>query len=145
MDSAPVIPTVTPTVIETGRNTLKFIMLIAPDIILWAWLFVFIFILAYWHKKGSDFDFRKACTDTKTGKISFEHLGQLVALFTSTLLLVHETTKGHLTEWLFTGYMVVWAGAAGWRKKLDTDVKKQEIVTSGDARSEVREEALKDK
>lgn len=68
----------------------------------------FVTVLLLWHHGDNKFDFRE--TLIENGKISLSRLGQLTALVISTEVIVYQTIKGQLTEWLFTGYIVTWAG-----------------------------------
>ena len=67
-------------------------------------------VLISWHKTDDAFDMRQLLVDTATGKVSLFKVGQLVALLTSTWAFIHETRMGHLTEWLFTAYIIAWGG-----------------------------------
>lgn len=65
-----------------------------------------------WHlDDSSTFDISSVIVDGKTNKFSLSKFGQLVALVISTWIIVHQTLNNQLTEWLFTGYMLAWAGA----------------------------------
>lgn len=68
----------------------------------------FAFILLRWHHNNGPFDFRT--TLMERNRISLSRLGQLTALVVSTGVIVHETVKGRLTEWLLLAYMGAWAG-----------------------------------
>lgn len=81
----------------------------------------FFSLLFYWHSRNDSFDLRWLLVDTKTNKVSLFKLGQLVALCVSSWALVHQTINNVLTEWLFTGYMIAWAGANIAKKFLDKD------------------------
>lgn len=72
---------------------------------------VFALLLSYWQRTDAEFDLRWLLVDTVTGKVSLFKLGQFVALVVSTWVLVYETRRGMLTEWLFGFYMAAWAGA----------------------------------
>jgi hypothetical protein len=76
-------------------------------------------ILGFWQGKHDEFDLRWLIVDTKTHRVSLFKLGQLVALLTSTWALVYQTRHDHLTEWLFTAYMIAWAGANVANKFVD--------------------------
>ncbi len=70
---------------------------------------LFCLILLRWHVSDGQFDFRY--TLMERGRISLSRLGQLTALVVSTGVVVHQTVKGQLTEWLFLAYIGTWAGA----------------------------------
>ena len=44
----------------------------------------------------------------------------MVALFVSSWAMIHQTINNALTEWLFGGYMVAWAGANIASKFIDS-------------------------
>lgn len=79
-----------------------------PAILLGIGNAIFVAVLLSWHVKEGPFDFR--ATLLKNGKISLSRLGQLTALVVSTGVLIYQTVKGQLTEWLYIGYMTAWAG-----------------------------------
>lgn len=68
-------------------------------------------LLAYWQRLEDNFDLRTLIVDNLSGKVSLFKVGQLVALMTSTWVVVHETRRGALTEWLMLIYVGVWAGS----------------------------------
>lgn len=79
----------------------------------------FILLLYKWHSdEHVEFDIRHAFVDDKTGKTSLSKFGQFVALAISSWLIINETRQARLTEWLFIGYMVTWAGANSLNKYL---------------------------
>lgn len=83
---------------------------------------LFCAILLKWHTDNSQFDFRT--TLLERGKISLSRLAQLTALVVSTGIIVHETVKGRLTEWLLLAYMATWAGtylAKKWAPKKEDE------------------------
>lgn len=83
---------------------------------------ILVFILGRWHSsKDPQFDFRIALIDPLTGRISFSRLGHFVSLVISTLIICFETINGRLSEWLFAGYMVSWAGAYVAAKAIDSN------------------------
>lgn len=79
---------------------------------------VFILFIVKAHFGVNAFDIKSTVTD-ENGRFSLSKFGQLVALLVSTWVLIYETRKGHLTEWLFAGYMAAWAGANLLNKYLD--------------------------
>lgn len=84
-------------------------------------------ILWKWHNcEDTSFDFRTALVDPDTDRISFGRLGHFVSLFISTMILCYETVNGRLTEWLFTGYMLAWAGTYVAAKALNKQNPKEE-------------------
>jgi hypothetical protein len=82
-----------------------------PSTFVFMWLLGLTYLLMLWHTSKGPFDFRRALLDPYTREVSFSKLGQFVSLGVSTAIIVHQTVKGLLTEWLFIGYMSVWAGA----------------------------------
>jgi hypothetical protein len=71
-----------------------------------------------WQRAPDSFDLRKIIVDAG-GDVSLAKIGQIVALLVSTWVLIHETRAGKMTEWLFTGYMLAWAGANLISKAID--------------------------
>ena len=89
-------------------------------------------VLMRWHNDDSKFDLREILIDKDTGTVSIHRVGQFTALAVSTVLIIHEATKGRLSEWLFTGYMVAWAGTSlinQWLKK-DTHISSSNVSKS---------------
>lgn len=82
-----------------------------PTVILFSTIGFLVAVMISWHRDNSEFDFRKALIDPNTRNISFSRLGHFVCLTVSTGILLHETAKGRLNEWLFVAYMTAWAGA----------------------------------
>ena len=76
-------------------------------------------ILGFWQGKHDEFDLRWLIVDTKTHRVSLFKLGQLVALLTSTWAVIYQTRHDRLTEWMFTAFMVAWAGANVANKFVD--------------------------
>jgi multisubunit Na+/H+ antiporter MnhB subunit len=83
--------------------------------------FIGILILLYsWQRNKDDsFDLRDLLINPDTGKIGLFKVGQLISLAISTWIIVYQTLNSSLTDWLFTGYMVSWAGASLVNKALD--------------------------
>jgi len=77
--------------------------------------------ILYAQRQPDAFDLRHLIVDSKTGRVSLFKTGQLVALMTSTWILIHETRANNLTEWLFTAYMLAWTGANVAQKFLARD------------------------
>lgn len=72
--------------------------------------FCILLLMISWHRdENKKFDFISLVT--KEGELSLSKTGQLVALFISTWIIIHQTELGLLTEWLMTSYLVSWAGA----------------------------------
>ena len=71
-----------------------------------------------WQRATDTFDMRKVIVDGN-GDVSLAKIGQMVALLVSTWVLIHETRAGKVSEWLFTGYMLAWAGANLISKVID--------------------------
>jgi hypothetical protein len=68
-------------------------------------------ILYTWQKdKSNSFDLMDALLG-EDGKASLYRIGQATALITSTWGFIVLIQQGKLTEWYFTAYMTVWAGA----------------------------------
>ena len=90
-----------------------------PSVILMVSMSLLVVVLAKWHSDNTEFDFRKALIDPSTSVISFGRLGHFVCLVTSTAVLLHQTAKDSLNDWLFIGYMAAWAGTFVASKALD--------------------------
>lgn len=83
---------------------------------------LFALVLGLWHiQKDTTFDLRTALM--VDDKFSLNKVGQLIALLTSTWIIVYQTRHGQLTEWIFSGYMIAWSGANLLSKYLDTKAK----------------------
>jgi hypothetical protein len=83
-----------------------------------AGLLIFISILFFWHvSKDTPFDMQNVLVEN--GVFSLSKLGQLIALGISSWVMVYQTRHGQMSEWLFTGYMLAWAGANFASKWLD--------------------------
>ena len=81
---------------------------------------LFLIILSWWHaRKNVEFDVKDIFIDGRTNRLSLAKLGQFVAMLVSTWIIIYQTRHGLLTEWLFTGYMLAWAGANIAGKWLD--------------------------
>jgi len=79
----------------------------------------FIILLLVWHiSKDVKFDLRSAILND-VGEFSLSRTGQLVALLTSTWVIIHQTRTGALTEWLMTAYLLTFAGANGFAKYME--------------------------
>jgi high-affinity Fe2+/Pb2+ permease len=78
--------------------------------------------LIRWHMKEGAFDASQIITNPD-GTFSLSKFGQLVSMLTSTWVIIYQTRTGALAEWLFTGYMLTWAGANAFTKYLES--KKQ--------------------
>lgn len=78
---------------------------------------VFMVFLIRWHMSDDQFDIRSVITDKN--KFSLNKFGQLVALLVSTWIILYQTRKGLLTEWIFSGYMIAWSGANLVNKYID--------------------------
>ena len=90
------------------------------EVVLGISFIVIIFLLVSWQRNTTDtFDLRDLLINSETGKIGLFKVGQLISLAVSTWVIIHETVNSHLTDWLFTGYMVAWAGANLVSKALD--------------------------
>lgn len=72
---------------------------------------VFLLLLIKWHmSKDAKFDVKDIIVETSTGKVSLYKIGQVIALWVSTWIIIHETKEGRLTDWLFLSYMALWSG-----------------------------------
>ena len=90
-----------------------------PNTILMVSMAMLVLVLVSWHRDNTAFDFRKALLDPATSAISFSRLGHFVALIVSTAVLLHQTARGTLTDWLFLGYMTAWATVFAVSKNID--------------------------
>lgn len=68
-------------------------------------------VLHRWHITSDRFDLRDLIVDSKTERVSLFKTGQAIALLASTWVLIYQTRHGLLTEWLFGGYILTWAGS----------------------------------
>lgn len=78
-----------------------------------------VIILAVWHIKDSSFDASQIVTNVD-GSFSLSKFGQLVSMLVSTWIVIYQTRHGLLAEWLFTSYLVTWAGANAFSKYLES-------------------------
>lgn len=70
----------------------------------------FLMILVKWHlEPANGFDLKSILT--KDGEFSLSKVGQFVALMVSTWTVIYTTRHGQLTDFVFNGYMLSWAGA----------------------------------
>jgi hypothetical protein len=81
--------------------------------------FAVVVILAIWHIKDSTFDASQIVTNAD-GTFSLSKFGQLLSLLVSTWIIIYQTRHGLLTEFLFSGYMLAWAGANAFNKYLES-------------------------
>ena len=83
----------------------------------------FLYLLYSWHTdKNTSLDVR---TLVMTGdKLSLAKMGQFIAMIVSTWVIIYQTRATLLTEWLFTGYMLAWAGAGVAGKLIDKTADK---------------------
>lgn len=81
--------------------------------------------LVRWHTDDTQFDLRHILIDSKTDRVSLHKFGQFVALVVSTAVLWYEMMHSRLTEWLFTGYMLTWAGTALVKRWIDQKKKEE--------------------
>ena len=80
---------------------------------------VALMLMLKWHLDDkNNFDVRTSLM--KDGHLSLAKMGQLVALLVSTWIIIYQTRKGLLTDWLFTGYMIAWSGANLASKYIDS-------------------------
>jgi hypothetical protein len=78
---------------------------------------VFMVFLIRWHISDDSFDLKSVVMTN--GQFSLSKFGQLMALLVSTWIILYQTRKGLLTDWLFTGYMIAWSGANLVNKYID--------------------------
>lgn len=99
---------------------IDFITSISPDVlILSIGGLVLCFLLTVWHLSSKEtFDIKDLFCD-ETGKFSLNKTGQFIALLTSTWIIIYQTRHNLLQDWLFTTYMLAWAGANLTSKFLD--------------------------
>ena len=95
---------------------------LARGFILWAranfWeaLLVFMLLMLYrllWKAHtatGNNFDIKFLLIERETGLVSLKKLGALLALLTTTWIVLFMTVKGAMTEGILGLYMFVWAG-----------------------------------
>jgi hypothetical protein len=81
-------------------------------------LLVLVGLLIRVQLKKDGLDLRWLILDDTTKQPSIHKIGQCLALSVSTWGFVVLTTKGLLTEFYFTGYMTIWAGAVAIDKLL---------------------------
>jgi len=89
------------------------------DILIICAIIFFIYVLGVWHVDDTKFDLRCIIIEDRTGKVSLHKLGQVSALFVSSIIIWYETVNGRLTDWLFTGYMISWAGTSLAKRWID--------------------------
>lgn len=81
--------------------------------------FIGLLFLFAWHKDtASNLDIRQLLM--KDDRLNLGKVGQFAALLVSTWIIVYQTRKGMLTDWLFTGYMIAWSGANLASKFIDS-------------------------
>ena len=81
---------------------------------------IVVLILAIWHLNStSKFDASQIVTNTD-GTFSLSKFGQLLSLLVSTWIIIYQTRHGLITEFLFSGYMLAWAGANAFNKYLES-------------------------
>lgn len=78
-----------------------------------------VIVLIVWHLKDSKFDASQIVTNAD-GTFSLSKFGQLLSLLVSTWIIIYQTRHGLLTEFLFSGYMLAWAGANAFNKYLES-------------------------
>lgn len=87
--------------------------------ILIAGMAFFLVIIYQWHTdEKTAFDVKTILLDD-AGKFSLSKFGQLVCMITSTWVMIYQTRNSLLTEWLYSGYMLAWAGAGLAGKWID--------------------------
>lgn len=87
-------------------------------IVLLMGIIFFIHILYKWHTDPSvRFDVKDLLM--VNGKMSLSKTGQFICMLASTWVLIYQTRTGALTEWVFSGYMLAWAGVGVASKLID--------------------------
>lgn len=86
----------------------------------------FLFVLRWHLSKDSRLDLQYLLIDTETKQLSIFKLGQVLALFVSTWILIRETNHDRLNEWLYAGYMFAWAGVNIANRVISKDAHPQE-------------------
>ena len=84
-------------------------------------LMIFMLTAISWHRNDSQLNLQSIVA--KNGEFSLSKIGQFTALIVSTWIAVYETRHGRMTEFLFTGYMLAWAGTNMASKFLDKKAK----------------------
>lgn len=71
---------------------------------------------------GNNFDIKYLLIDERSERVSLKKMGALLALITSTWIVLYMTVKGSVTESILGLYLFVWAGVyvtpqtvAAWR------------------------------
>ena len=90
-----------------------------PAILVFLVLVFMLGVIVSWHTDGSKFDMRRVLIDKETNQVSLSKFGQFVALVVSTAAIWYEMMHARLSEWLFTGYMLTWAGTALAKRWID--------------------------
>lgn len=107
-----------------------------PAVVMGVGLLVYCLILFKWHMDKGPFDFRKALIDPpEPGSVSLSRLGQLTALVVTTSVVIYQTVKGNIPEWMFAAYGVTWAGtyiAAKYAKKRNPEPATDPAPPPGD-------------
>lgn len=98
------------------------------DLDFWELLLLFMFFMLarlLWKAHtatGNNFDIKYLLIDEGTSRVSLKKLGALLALLTSTWIVLFMTVKGSITESILGLYLFVWAGVyvtpqsiAAWR------------------------------
>lgn len=70
-----------------------------------------VLIVVYAQFRRKDFDLINLVIDGTTKTLDLHKVGQLLALIISSWGFIYVTLNHELTEWFFTSYMVIWAGA----------------------------------
>jgi hypothetical protein len=83
---------------------------IATDL-LFLILFGLLCIVTYAQFKRKDFDLMNLVVNPDDKTLDIHKVGQLLALLISSWGFIYVTLNNELTEWFFTAYMAIWAGA----------------------------------
>ena len=95
------------------NTSIEYVMLMVSALVL-------VVLVFSWHRDAkSVIDLTDLIVDSDTGKTSLYKIGQILALLVSTWVMIHETSAGRLSEWLYLSYMIAWSGANIAKKYLD--------------------------
>lgn len=78
-----------------------------------------VIVLIIWHLGSKQFDASQIVSNTD-GTFSLSKFGQLLSLLVSTWIIIYQTRHGLLTEFLWSAYLLTWAGANAYTKYLES-------------------------
>ena len=96
-------------------------------------MIVITYMVYKWHTGKNSLDARSLFLDD-TEKMSLGKTGQFIAMVISTWVIIYQTRAGLLTEWLFAGYMLAWAGAGVAGKMIDKKAINDAAVIEKDSK-----------